>query len=195
MFGNTIDTQTGVATFLAASPSTPSAPGVAGFWGLVSFDTTAPSDVITSDTLNKHTGSFTVTGTSEADSTINIYDGSTLLEPSVPDNSGQWSFTADTLSSVIVHSFTSTATDGSGNVGQSTGAAMYGTSGNDIITSTSGDDILTGGGGANTFVFSGAIFGKDVVTDFKATGSNHDILRFDHGIFASAAEARWLEFT
>ena len=80
-------------------------------------------------------------------------------------------------------------------MGQSTGAAMYGTSGNDIITSTSGDDILTGGGGANTFVFSGAIFGKDVVTDFKATGSNHDILRFDHGIFASAAEARWLEFT
>lgn len=30
----TLDPQTGAATFVAASPSTPSAPGVAGFWGL-----------------------------------------------------------------------------------------------------------------------------------------------------------------
>ena len=39
----TIDPQTGTTTFVAASPSTPFAPGVAGFWGLVPFDTTIPT--------------------------------------------------------------------------------------------------------------------------------------------------------
>jgi hypothetical protein len=37
-------------------------------------------------------------------------------------------------------------------------------------------------------VFS-AGFGKDVVTDFNPTSSSHDILQFDHGIFASATDA------
>jgi YVTN family beta-propeller protein len=39
----TIAPQTGTTTFVAASPSTPFAPGVAGFWGLAPFDTTIPT--------------------------------------------------------------------------------------------------------------------------------------------------------
>jgi hypothetical protein len=35
----TIDPQTGTTTFVAASPSTPSVPGVAGFWGLAPITT------------------------------------------------------------------------------------------------------------------------------------------------------------
>jgi YVTN family beta-propeller protein len=38
----TLNPQSGTTTFVAASPSTPSAPGVAGFWGLAPFDTTIP---------------------------------------------------------------------------------------------------------------------------------------------------------
>ena len=49
--------------------------------------------------------------------------------------------------------------------------------------------ISLGGGGTDTFVFSGATFGKDVVTDFEAigSGSKHDTLQFDHSAFASVA--------
>ena len=71
----------------------------------------------------------------------------------------------------------STATDAAGNVGTSTGAAIYGTSGNSTLVSTSGNDIMTGGSGADTFVFNGTHFGNDVITDFQAQGWNHDIIQ------------------
>jgi hypothetical protein len=150
------------------------------------LDTIAPSNVITSDVLNKN-GSFTLTGTSEGNSTIQIYDGSTLLGLTVPNSGGQWSFTTETLSKATAHNFNSTATDVAGNVGSS-GAAVYGTKGNDAITGSAGNDLLTGGGGSDTFVFSNAVIGKDVITDFQATGLSHDTLQFDHSIFANAAD-------
>jgi Ca2+-binding RTX toxin-like protein len=148
------------------------------------LDTAAPSDVITSDVLNKN-GSFTLKGTSEGNSTIQIYDGSTLLGSTLPNSSGQWSFTTGILSSASAHNFNSTATDVAGNVGSS-GFAVYGTKGNDTITGSAGNDLLTGGGGSDKFVFLSAVISKDVITDFQATGSNHDTLQFDHTIFANA---------
>ena len=101
---------------------------------------------------------------------------------------GHWVFTTQSLSSTSVHTFTSTATDVAGNVA-STGAAIYGTASNDAIYSNSANDILTGGSGADTFVFSKAAFGKDTITDFAATGAGHDVLQFDHSIFATNAAA------
>ena len=150
------------------------------------LDTTAPIDVIISDALNKN-GSFTIAGTSEANSTIKVYDGSTLLGSTVPNSGGQWSFTTAPLSKTTVHSFNSTATDVAGNVGSS-GLAVYGTKGNDTITGSAGNDLLTGGPGKDTFLFASSVIGKDVITDFTATGSSHDILQFDHSIFANAAD-------
>jgi hypothetical protein len=151
------------------------------------LDSTAPVDVITGDTLNQN-GSFTLKGTAEAGNSIKIYDGSTLLGSTTAGSNGLWSFTTNALSKTIIHSFTSTATDIAGNVGQSTGSAIYGTASNDPIYSTPGNDILTGGSGADTFVFKAA-FGKDTITDFVATGAGHDVLQFDHSIFATNAAA------
>ena len=176
----------GTHTIMASETNAVGQTGTASL--TVTLDTIAPVDVITSDMMNKHGSSFTVTGTSEANAAINVYDGSTLLGSTVPDSSGQWSFKTGHLSTETVHSFTSTATDVAGNVGQSSGAAIYGTDDNNLIKSTSGNDILTGGGGTDQFVFSDAIFGKDVVTDFKPTGSNHDTLQFDHSAFANFAD-------
>ena len=34
----------------------------------------------------------------------------------------------------------------------------------------------------------GPIFGKDIVTDFAAKGSNHDIVEFGHAAFANFAD-------
>jgi Ca2+-binding RTX toxin-like protein len=33
------------------------------------------------------------------------------------------------------------------------------------------------------------VFGKDTITDFAATGAGHDVLQFDHTVFASGAAA------
>jgi Big-like domain-containing protein/hemolysin type calcium-binding protein len=169
-----------------------SEPDAAGNTGTASLtftlDTAPPLDVITGDTLNRN-GSFTLNGTAEAGNSIRIYDGSTLLGSTTADSNGLWSFTTNSLSKTIIHSFTSTATDVAGNIGQSAGAAIYGAASNDTLYSTSGNDILTGGSGADNFVFSNSVFGKDTITDFAATGANHDVLQFDHGVFASGAAA------
>jgi Ca2+-binding RTX toxin-like protein len=152
------------------------------------LDTAPPIDQITSDTLNKNK-SFTIAGTSESGAAVKIFDGATLLGSSVSDVNGHWVFTTQALSPTSVHGFTSTATDVAGNVGQSTGAAIYGTGSKDTLHSTSGTDILTGGSGADTFVFDKAGFGKDTITDFVATGVGHDILQFDHNVFSDVAAA------
>jgi len=152
------------------------------------LDTTPPVDAIISDTLNRN-GTFTLTGTGQAGNSIKLYDGSTLLGSTSAGSNGQWSFTTNALSKTIIHNFTSTATDVAGNIGQSSGAAVYGTNGSDKIYCAPGNDILTGAGGADTFVFSKAAFGKDTINDFAASGGGHDILQFDHSIFASSAAA------
>lgn len=51
-----------------------------------------------------------------------------------------------------------------------------------------GNDTLTGLKGADSFVFSSTVFGRDIITDFAATGQNHDILEFDHSTFSKAAD-------
>ncbi|MBU9400904.1 BapA prefix-like domain-containing protein [Burkholderia multivorans] len=58
----------------------------------------------------------TLTGTAEAGSTINIYDGTTLLGTTTADASGNWSFTPASALGEGAHSLTVTATDSSGNV-------------------------------------------------------------------------------
>jgi len=59
---------------------------------------------------------------------------------------------------------------------------LEGMGGNDRIAGLGGNDTLTGGVGDDTFVF-GPNFGKDVVLDFTAGGTD-DSLEIDHTIFA-----------
>lgn len=53
--------------------------------------------------------------------------------------------------------------------------AIFGGAGADRIIGGVGNDQLTGNGGRDTFVFATG-FGRDVILDFKASGSNHDIV-------------------
>lgn len=47
-------------------------------------------------------------------------------------------------------------------------------------------DTLTGGSASDTFVFNGAAFGKNIITDFD---TNTDVLQFSHTIFADTIAA------
>lgn len=87
--------------------STPSAPSMPTLGG-ASDTGISNSDGITSDTTP------TFTGVAESGSTVNIYDGATLLG-SVTATGGFWSYTTTTLSEGS-HTITATATDLAGNV-------------------------------------------------------------------------------
>ena len=157
----------------------------------VTVDTVKPAGVIAGEIRNWN-GSFTLSGiavdngVAGSGDTIKMYDGTTYLGSTTADANGQWSFTTSALSNKS-HTFTSTVVDAAGNIGNSTGAAIYGTSGNNTLTGTGGSDIMTGGGGVDTFVFSGTKFGNDVITDFRPGIWVHDSIQFSKSAFSSFA--------
>ncbi len=64
---------------------------------------------------------LTLTGTAQANSTVKIYDGATLLGSAVADGTGAWSFATAVLADGW-HGFTATATDSGGNTSQASSA-------------------------------------------------------------------------
>ena len=100
---------TGVAsTALAVTIDTtaPVAPTIASF----STDSGVVGDGITND------NTLTLTGTAEANSTVKVYDGATLLGTATANGTGAWSYTTAALTNGA-HSLTATATDAAGNTG------------------------------------------------------------------------------
>ena len=78
------------------------------------LDTTAPvTPSITSD-VTVNTNQIAMTGTAEANSTVNVYDGVTLLNSVTADGTGAWTYTTAALTDGA-HSFTATDTDAAGN--------------------------------------------------------------------------------
>ncbi len=84
----------------------PVAPTIASF----SSDSGVIGDGITSDKT------LTLSGTAEANSTVKVYDGATLLGSATANGSGVWSFATAALADGG-HNFTATATDAAGNTG------------------------------------------------------------------------------
>lgn len=66
---------------------------------------------------------------------------------------------------------------------------IVGNGGNNVMTGGRANDILTGGGGADTFVFERGD-GSDVITDFQAGTSGHDVVRLDDHGFSTFADVR-----
>ncbi|TYZ38954.1 hypothetical protein C2U34_26710, partial [Ralstonia solanacearum] len=58
----------------------------------------------------------TLAGTAEADTTVSIFDGTTLLGTTTADASGNWTYTPTAALTDGSHSLTATATDAAGNV-------------------------------------------------------------------------------
>ena len=59
---------------------------------------------------------LTLSGTAEANATVKVFDGATLLGSVVANASGAWSYTTAALANGS-HSLTATATDAAGNTG------------------------------------------------------------------------------
>jgi Ca2+-binding RTX toxin-like protein len=100
---------------------------------------------------------------------------------------GAWSFTTTSAVSNMVHTFTAKTLDSAGNVVGSSGQADIGSTHKDSIVSSPGNDIMAGGSGQDTFTFA-ASFGKDVITDFRASGYNHDIIQLSKSVFDNFAD-------
>ena len=123
-----------------------------------------------------------LTGTSEANSAISIYDGNTgaALGNTTASTTGDWSFIFGGQSN-SVHDFIVNASDQTGNAGSA--PVVYGTAGNDTITNSAPNEVLFGNGGNDTFVFSGSV-GKDTIADFSAST---DVVQLSHNTFADFA--------
>ena len=91
----------------------------------VTIDTTAPvAPTITSFSTDSgvvgdgitNDNALTLAGTAEANSTVKVYDGATLLGSALASGTGAWSYTTAVLPNGG-HSLTATATDAAGNTG------------------------------------------------------------------------------
>jgi len=136
-------------------------------------------------------GRVTLSGKSEPDSTVTVFDGSKPLGTATADDSGNWHL--QTKLSSGTHQFAETATDVAGNTGKSVAVADYATSGHKTLTGGSGydfliagpNDTLIGGAGNDTFVFNQG-FGNETVANFNP---NQDQLSFNHALFAQSTAA------
>jgi hypothetical protein len=81
----------------------------------VTIDTVAPTAPIIASYTDATATTLTVTGTAEANSTVNLYEGSALLGTALTSASGTWNITTGPLSTGA-HDFVATATDVAGNV-------------------------------------------------------------------------------
>jgi Ca2+-binding RTX toxin-like protein len=121
---------------------------------------------------------LTLTGTGDASTTVAVLNGTTQFGTTTVGTGGTWSLSFSTTSSV--RTLTAVGSDAAGNKSSATsGSVLVGTSGANTLTATAGNDLFYGGSGADTFTFT-SLFGHDVIADFAATGSAHDVINF-HG--------------
>src|SRR5260221_4168386 len=105
---------TGVASAalsVTIDTTAPVAPSIASF----STDSGTVGDGLTND------NTVTLTGTAEANSTVKVFDGVTLLASVSADGTGAWPYTTAALANGA-HSLTATATDAAGNTGTASAA-------------------------------------------------------------------------
>lgn len=123
-----------VFTAIATDAAGNVGPASSGF--ILNVDTVAPSTPILTSVVDDITGGVfnaalsngqltndarpTLNGTAEAGSTVNIYDGSTLLGTALVQSNNSWSFTPTTPLGNGSHTFTVTATDPAGNTSGAT---------------------------------------------------------------------------
>lgn len=151
----------------------------------IDVDKTPPMPVMLNALLNSATNLTKVSGISETNSIVTVFDGTKLIGTVTAASDGTWSLQANVTGNGT-HSFTESATDLAGNIGTSQGITLFsqtpkqlqGGSGNDVLIGGP-NDKLTGGGGTDTFVFNPKL-GNETITDFNVT---QDVIAFAQSLF------------
>ncbi len=86
----------------------------------------APAPVISNISNGyENTGTLTVTGTAEANSTVTVYDNGTVVGTAIADASGNWSYPFSPALTDGQHVISATATDAAGNTGPAGAAPSF----------------------------------------------------------------------
>ncbi len=142
----------------------------------VTVDTQAPAAPVLLTDTTVNTNQVKLSGTAEANSSIKVYDGKTLVGSGTADAKGNWAITTGALSQGT-HSLTATATDAAGNVSAVSQARdpVVGTTPSQVpapsILSISPDsgikgDLITN---VNKVTLSGSAVANSTVTVFEGT--------------------------
>src|SRR4029453_19326120 len=111
----------------------------------------------------------TLSGTSEANSAVSIFDGTKPIGTVTTAANGTWSLQTAKVTGMGIHNYTETSIDVAGNTGSSAGHTYFAQSaGKQTLQGTTGDGgliagqnfTLNGGAGSDTFVFNPG-FGKN----------------------------------
>lgn len=128
-----------------------------------------------------------IKGAADAYSQVQIFDGSKAIGTVNANADGDWYYSAGSVSPASVHTFSAKEFDKSGQVVSHSGSAVVGSSGADILKGTSADDVFIGNGHPDTFVFA-PNFGNDIIKDFRASGTAHDVVQFSKSVFDNFAD-------
>ncbi|ANL32876.1 M10 family metallopeptidase C-terminal domain-containing protein [Rhizobium phaseoli] len=135
------------------------------------------------DMLNGGVGADTLIGGAGNDTYIVDHAGDTVTEAAdAGTDTVRTNLAAYTLGT-NVENLTFIGTGAFAGTGNALNNVIVGGSGSNTLTGGAGNDILTGGAAADVFAYS-ANWGHDTITNFVATGSAHDTISIDHGIFA-----------
>ncbi|MBW5438019.1 hypothetical protein FXB41_25655 [Bradyrhizobium canariense] len=149
-------------------------------------DIVAPNaPVLLGDSIVHHHAA--VSGTAEAGSTVQLYEGTRLLGSATTDPDGSWNVTTPALKAGS-HTFTAIASDAAGNTSALSEQLDPTTPGSHSVKATSTADLSNSQvnhGGTDSLTFA-ANFGHDV-KDFTASWPGHDMNQFSKTAFDSFA--------
>jgi Ca2+-binding RTX toxin-like protein len=132
------------------------------------------------DTLKVNGTKVTLAGFGAAASSIEIWQGKAV---SIVGDAANNAFDFSALSSMVGVKNVGGGRGDDTLIGSQFADTLRGGDGNDTIDGQAGNDILSGEKGSDTFIF-GAGFGHDRITDFAASGTVQDVIRFDSALFA-----------
>ncbi|AIC25934.1 hemolysin-type calcium-binding protein [Rhizobium etli bv. mimosae str. IE4771] len=135
------------------------------------------------DVLNGGTGADTLIGGAGNDTYIADNAGDMVTEAADAGTDTVRTILAAYTLGTNVENLTFIGTGTFAGTGNTLNNVIVGGSGSNTLTGGDGNDILIGGAAADVFVYS-ANWGHDTITNFVATGSAHDAISIDHGIFA-----------
>ncbi|MCA6120243.1 right-handed parallel beta-helix repeat-containing protein, partial [Bradyrhizobium sp. WSM 1738] len=114
----------------------------------VTVDTVAPTAPVLSSNSIVNTNQIRLSGTAEANSTVTVYDGTTVVGTGTANSTGAWSITSNALSTGT-HTLTTKAADAAGNISaasQSVSSVISGTPAQATTIETAGVTSLVQNG-------------------------------------------------